>query len=102
MTAVTACTNNYTELMSGIAVTYGVWDAGKLNVSDEVRLNIIGNMSGLYEFEQNDSLGLSDQIRESFEKLWWKEAEPDAEEYFKAKKDRDTADWSSKVSELWK
>lgn len=103
MTAVTACVDNYTNLISGIMTTYGTWDSTGDNLSDEIRLNIIGNMSGIYEFDNDNDAGLStDQQKASFEKLWWKEAEPDAEEFFKAKKARDSPDWDTNVTDAWK
>lgn len=123
MTAVTACVNNYTNLISGITTTYGTWtgsgkeaadatydEDGKVVtravtadpyiVKNEVRLNIYGNMSGIFDYDSTDPLKLKGQQKESFEKLWWKEAEPDNEEYFKAKQDRDGG-WKNEVSRLW-
>merc|ERR1719491_2874979 len=95
MTAVTACVNNYTNLISGITTTYGTWtgsgkeaadatydEDGKVVdravtadpyiVKNEVRLNIYGNMSGIFDYDSTDPLKLKGQQKESFEKLWWK------------------------------
>lgn len=84
-----------------MTASYGIWDSEGETLSDEIRLNIIGNMSGSYEFGLENDAGLTDQAEKSLEKLWWKEAEPDAEDYFLNKRARDE-DWSGLVSSLWK
>ena len=45
------------------------------------RGNIIGTLSGIYEFDKSDPLGLSGQQRKSFEKLWYNRANPDDEDF---------------------
>ena len=78
--SVTACVDNNTNLISGITTNYGVWNGNE--PTDIKRMNIIGNMSGLHKFNI-DNAGLTGQQYKSFEKLWWKTASPDDEEYMR-------------------
>lgn len=78
--SVTACVDNHTNLISGITTNYGVWNGDE--PTDIKRMNILGNMSGLHKFNI-DNAGLTGQQYKSFEKLWWKTASPDDEEYMR-------------------
>ncbi len=72
---VTACTNKETGLISGITTSWAKWNNGVQ--SDVKRLNIIGRMSGLYEFESNSFSNDADYILQQY---WFQEAEPTQEQ----------------------
>ena len=74
-----------TNLISGVTSEYTVWakdsdnDGEMTKQTDVKRLNIVGGLSGSYEWSQKDSL--KGQQAASFEKLWWKRAQPDDEDF---------------------
>lgn len=51
LTAIAACTDMNTRLISGITSTWGVWDSVNNQWSDVKAMNTIGYMSGLQEFD---------------------------------------------------
>ena len=76
LSQVTACVNRETGLLSGVTTSWAKWNNGVQ--SDVKRLNIIGNMSGLYHF--NDGVSVSDEADYILQQYWFQEAEPTQEQ----------------------
>ena len=51
---ITGCKDTVTNKITGLTTRWGKWNSGV--VSDEVRLNIVGRLSGLYEFDDDSVL----------------------------------------------
>lgn len=50
LTAISACTELSTGLISGITTTWGIWDSATSAWTNVKRMNKIGKMSGVQEF----------------------------------------------------
>ena len=76
---VTACVNQSTGLLSGVTTSWAKWSGGVQ--TDVKRLNIIGQMSGLYHF--NDSVSVSEEADYTLQEYWFQEASPVQEEWYR-------------------
>ena len=75
---ISGCVDTATKTLTGLVSTWAKWSSG--NQTDKLRLNIVGNMSSLYEYDHNSPItaaGLSslssDQLV-AFESYWYQEA----------------------------
>ena len=81
LTAISACTDMSTFLITGITTTWGSWDSSTSTWTNVKRLNRLGKMSGLGEFDDNaalSSLGVTLDSAQDFELMqyWYQEASP--------------------------
>ncbi len=82
--AITGCVDSRTTLISGLTTVWGMWDGGS-SYTDVQRLNVVGRLSGLYEFPDNDALSneglssLDDGQLLALQHYWYQEASPDQE-----------------------
>ena len=53
LTAISACTDMSTFLITGIVTTWGTWDSSASQWTNVKRLNQLGRMSGLGDFDDN-------------------------------------------------
>ena len=83
LSAISTCTDTHIGLITGIVTVWGIWDEVASVWTNQLRLNSIGRMSGLYEF--NDQAALEDAglepIKEgqdqALQMYWFQEASPD-------------------------
>ena len=74
LVGVTACKDNNTGLISGITTTWAKWSNG--SQTDIKRLNIIGKLSGLYDFEDDSSAAINETADYILQQYWFQEASP--------------------------
>jgi len=90
LAAISACIDRHTTLISGITTVWGIWDGTAW--TDLQRLNIIGRLSGLYEFPDNDVLSeyglpfLEEGQQLALAHYWYQEASPDQEQLYLIRK----------------
>ena len=83
MIAITGCVDQRTTLISGLTTVWGQWDG--VGWTDMQRLNVIGRLSGLYEFDDNGALAeygapsLDEGQLLAMQHYWYQEASPDQE-----------------------
>ena len=81
---IAACTSLKTNLITGIVTTWGVWDQEKSEWNDVMRMNVIGNMSGLQAFDDNAPLSkkLNQEQDYALQPYWYSEASPAQKEFY--------------------
>lgn len=57
VSGITACLDLETNLISGVTTTFGKINEADLTYTDVKRLNLLGNMSGLYHYDDNAVIG---------------------------------------------
>ena len=76
-----------TEVFSGITTTWARWVDGER--TDVKRLNVMGSLSGLYDFDRNGALRaagmeeLTDEQLWGFDPYWFQEASPYQAKFYK-------------------
>lgn len=56
LTAISACTDMDTSLITGVVSTWGTWDYPTGKYLEVKRMNRVGNMAGIAEFDDNKVL----------------------------------------------
>ena len=86
LTHITACTDRSTGMLTGVTSIWSEWSSGeRTNIK---RLNTIGNMSAMYEFDRNGALtaegekAMTDEQLWAFEPYWFQEAAPYSEKFY--------------------
>ena len=102
LAAITGCVDRHNELISGLTTVWGIWDSDREEWTDMQRLNIIGRLSGLYEFDDNAVLSeyglpfLEEGQALALAHYWYQEASPDQEQLYLIRKSvgsMDTQEW---------
>lgn len=88
LSAVTACRDLNTKLLSGITTIWSQFDAAG-NASNTVRLNLIGQLSEYYHYNEAAALGalgvggIVEANPFQFQAYWFQESAPDKEQFYK-------------------
>ena len=56
MAYISACTSLDTRLITGIVTVWGTWNSGTASWDNLQTMNVVGNMSGLQEFDDNAAI----------------------------------------------
>jgi len=97
LSAIAACTDMNTRLISGVTTTWGVWDGVANQWSDVKAMNTIGNMSGLQEYDDSAAastagVSLNEAANWALQAYWYQEASPDQKIFYATRKDNYEAD----------
>ncbi len=90
MAAISACTSLETRLITGLVTVWGTWDSASGAWTNLQSMNVIGNMSGLQEFDDNaairsfkgGSFSLTTAQDVALMELWYSEASPNQKEHY--------------------
>ena len=82
LTAVSACTDMQTRLISGVTTTWGIWDSVNNRWTGVKAMNTAGYMSGLQEFNDVGAaaavgISLSQDADWALQQYWYQEASPE-------------------------
>ena len=92
LAAISGCIDRHTTLISGLTTVWGIWDSEIEEWTDLQRLNIIGRLSGLYEFDDSGVLSenglpfLEEGQELALAHYWYQEASPDQEQLYLIRK----------------
>ena len=90
MIAITGCVDQKTTLISGLTTVWGKWDG--VGWTYMQRLNVVGRLAGLYEFDDNGALGeaglptLKEGQELALQRYWYQEASGDQEQLYLIRK----------------
>ena len=110
LTAISACTELSTGLISGITTTWGIWDSTNSVWTNVKRMNKIGKMSGVQEFNDKQymsGVSYTSELDKAIAKYWYQEAAPAQEQWYadikQARADSSTVNsaWTTDRKAIW-
>ena len=86
LVGITGCVDTATDRVTGLTTIWGEWDGSKYD--NVQRLNVIGRLSGISEYDNSDALaqaGLSDLSTDqdlALQRFWFYEASPENKQLY--------------------